>query len=516
MPQDNSESIAASIPAGTLRPRSGDAASTAARRLDASRLLDRRGRGDRRRHDRRDRLRAARSHTQSLRRARAPRRRAARPRQSDARLAPARRALAPAAPPRQPRARAMGRRVSNGVRRAAISIVSLAWGLGALARYLRRSGATFGTSLVAPLGLLANPNVLYLQSTPMTEPMLIGVALMALDAVGRFIETADRRDGRRAGWWLDGAGLDSVRRLARRRRACCAIDRPRARARGARTVAAARRSIRRWPIFAFLCLSRASTGSWFVSGGFFVPENPALRQPLTALDQIVTGLRGLAGSIRRRRRRDRRRRRCVAHGSDVGHRGAGCSRSRSSLPVLLPLSAFTAGHPFRIRYMVPLVAACWALAGAGVSRLPNRWQLPSAAVLLALVMIQTPPFDGRNPMAIEAQRERPQQRAREAVTRYLAAEHDGYAHSREHGIARPLHAGDGVDRLEHSRFRARRERRPLGSAVEHPQSHVRWILIEEMAEGGDVLAVASEARREVPRWLSTRSRRRRGGALPAM
>ena len=367
-----------------------------------------------------------------------------------------------------------------------ISIVSLAWGLAALARYLRRGGATFWTSVIVPLGILANPNVLFLQSTPMTEPLLIGIALMALDAVARLIDTEDSRDGRRAGrWlaalvltryegWLVAAGLLAMAALATGRRDGRAVVR-----------------LAAYPalaVFAFLCLSRAATGSWFVSGGFFVPENPALREPLTALDQIVTGLRELAGSA------------VVIAGAIGGLACLALPGRRAAiavpivlvLPALLPLSAFTAGHPFRIRYMVPLVAAVWALAGAGLGRLPNRWQLPGAAILLALALIQTPPFEGRNPMAIEAQRERPLQRARETVTRYLAAEHDGSPILASMGSLGHYMQETASIGLSLRQFVHEGNGDLWAGALERPRSHVRWILIEELAEGGDVLAVRAK------------------------
>src|SRR4029079_9527725 len=62
------------------------------------------------------------------------------------------------------------------------------------------------------------------------------------------------------------------------------------------------------------------------------------------------------------------------------------SRSRAALILFvalaaaaaLPLSAYLQGHPFRIRYDVPLVAACAALTGAGISVLPSRLR-PMAA-----------------------------------------------------------------------------------------------------------------------------------------
>ena len=37
----------------------------------------------------------------------------------------------------------------------------------------------------------------------------------------------------------------------------------------------------------------------------------------------------------------------------------------------LPFSAFVAGHPFRIRYMIPLVAACALFGGLAVGVLDS-------------------------------------------------------------------------------------------------------------------------------------------------
>ena len=370
----------------------------------------------------------------------------------------------------------------TGVVAVAISVISLAGGLGALARYLQRSGAGLWATTIVPLGILANPNVLYLQSTPMTEPMLIGVALLALDAVDRWIRSASVHDRSCAGWWLGvlvlvryegwlvAAGLLAI--------AAVALGRPRVRE--LLTVA-------RYPaaaVLAFLCLSRASTGSWFVTGGFFVPENPSLDRPLAALEQIQTGLGDLAGR--------------VAPGAGLAgaviavallvRRPALALPLALVLPALLPLSAFTAGHPYRIRYMVPLVAACWALAGVALCRLPRRWQLAAASLLAIGALLETRPFGSNVPMVLEAQRERPQQRARAPVTQYLATEHDGSPILASMGslghymqetasiginLREYLHEGNGDLWI---------------AARERPQSHVKWILIEELAEGGDQLA----------------------------
>ncbi|HYN08527.1 MAG TPA: hypothetical protein VES67_14185 [Vicinamibacterales bacterium] len=374
----------------------------------------------------------------------------------------------------------------SGATGVAISVLSLAGGLGALARCLHRHDAAFWTAVVAPLGILANPNVLYLQSTPMTEPLLIGIALLALDAVDQWIETGDRRTRTRAGWWL--AALVLVRYegwlIAAGLVAMALVIVGRRQFRSVVAVAA-------YPaiaVIAFLCLSRASTGAWFVASGFFVPENPAADQPLVALDQIVTGLTDLAG-------------RAVPIAGAAG--GVIClvllARRRPAalplaliLPAVLPLSAFTAGHPYRIRYIVPLVAASWALAGIAISRVPRRWQMIGVITVAAVALIETPPFGSGIPMVMEAQREVPHQRAREMVTRYLSAEHDGTPILASMGSLGHYMQETSKIGLSLRQFLHEGNGDLWMGALERPRSHVKWILIEELAEGGDVLAARAK------------------------
>jgi hypothetical protein len=392
----------------------------------------------------------------------------------------------------------------SGATGVAISVLSLAGGLGALARCLHRHGAGFWTAIIAPLGILANPNVLYLQSTPMTEPLLIGISLLALDAVDEWLQTGQPHARRRAGWWL--AALVLVRYegwlIAAGLVAVAAVTLG---ARQLRSVLLAALSPA-IAVLAFLCLSRASTGAWFVSSGFFVPENPAANQPAVAFDQVVTGLTDLAG-------------RAVPIAGAVG--GAIClvtaARRRPGavplalvLPALLPLLAFTAGHPYRIRYMVPLVAACWALAGVAVSRLPRRWQAAAALGVAAVALTETPPLGGRIPMVIEAQRETPQQRAREPVTRYLAAEHDGTPILASMGSLGHYMQETSKIGLSLRQFVHEGNGDLWMAALERPRSHVKWILIEELAEGGDVLA--ARAKRD-PAFLEGFNRVAEGGGV---
>jgi hypothetical protein len=73
-------------------------------------------------------------------------------------------------------------------------------GTGILALYLRRASGSLAAAIAAPALILLNPNVLYLQSTPMTEPMLIGFALVSMEPTGSISPAHRWRHG--AGWAL--------------------------------------------------------------------------------------------------------------------------------------------------------------------------------------------------------------------------------------------------------------------------------------------------------------------------
>ena len=142
--------------------------------------------------------------------------------------------------------------------------------------------------------LLVNPNVLYLQSTPMTEPLLFGTTLVAVALVADWVE-------RGAPDWPLAAGLAVAAACMTRHEAwpvCAALlslafavllrrgTPPRA-----ATMAIAR--LAAYPTVAialFLLNSRWTVGAWFVSAGFFVAENDAIGQPLLAWDQVREGV----------------------------------------------------------------------------------------------------------------------------------------------------------------------------------------------------------------------------------
>jgi len=125
-------------------------------------------------------------------------------------------------------------------------------------------------------------------------------------------------------------------------------------------------------------------------------------------------------------------------------------------------------------------------------------------------VIEAPPFATGVPMVIEAQRERPQQRERQAVTRYLAQAYDGTPILASMGSLGHYMQETSAIGLQLRQFLHEGNGDLWIGALERPQSHVRWILIEERAEGGDVLAGRS---REDPSFLDGFTRVAEGGGV---
>jgi hypothetical protein len=377
----------------------------------------------------------------------------------------------------------------TGYGSTALSVLAVSAGVSALAAALYRTTRSVPAALVGPALILFNPNVLYLQSTPMTEPMLIGLSLLCVWLVGRSIDDADGRS-------LVPAGIGLAALTLTRYEGWLVA--------GALAVLAAaglwRRGWRRAFVLAvpigvavavFLLLSKGATGVWFVTSGFFEPDPSLLHQLGPVFAGVWHGTHELGGSAL-----------LVAGllGLSAGLVALARGRVAEALPVallaaaILPLYAFFQGHPFRIRYMVPVVVALGALSALAVAALPRRMQ---ALVALGLVVVagwQRPPLDERSAMVQEAQWETPFRVARRDVTRYLIREWDGtpilasmgslghYMQEASHegfAIADFVHEGNGDLWL---------------AARARPAHYVNWVLIEERAEGGDELA--ARARRD--------------------
>ena len=400
----------------------------------------------------------------------------------------------------------------TGASAIAISILSVALLVYCTARLiLRLTGSRTGAVTAAAL-VLTNPNLLYLQSTPMTEPLLLGLIGLAVwwtvDAIdagaeGRWLRASAALAlalmTRYEAWPVAGALLLAT--LLAQWRAGSGFNR-------ALADAARLASVPAVALAWFLVHSKATVGAWFVTGGFYVPDPAYQHHAVAVTGAVWWGVRAL--------------------GSEVLARVAALAVVllvywwwRRRLPVsaiaalawlavaALPWYAFFQGHPLRIRYMVPLVVASAVFAGLAIGKLA-RWRLAVATVLLCGVWWTTRPFDPQAAMVQEAQWDRPKSIARRAVTACLPApgreevvmaSMGSLAHYMQElslaGFALRdfLHEGNGDLWL---------------AALAHPRDHVRWMLMEEVAEGGDMLA--GRARRE-PAFLAGFTRVCEGGGV---
>jgi hypothetical protein len=406
----------------------------------------------------------------------------------------------------------------SGFSGVALSIVSFVVMSGAAAAIVARATGSIVGALV-PVALAGlNPNVLYLQSTPMTEPLLFALVLVAVERLARWAEMPSNAHAAQAGialgaacwtryeaWPVSVAALvlAGVARLVR------GVQLPDV-LRGLTRIAA-------WPaasVIIFLVLSRATVGEWFVAGGFFVPENPALNRPLVAARQVLSGVVSLGGAI------------LVAAGvagalsaAWVGLRDRD-DRSPALLlslaPVAaaaLPFYAFVQGHPYRVRYCIVLVVAAALLGGVLVGLLHRKWPRAGAAFgagVVVAVVAGHPPLEADAPMVREAQWDVAHSRGRAAVTAYLTREWDGQPimasmGSLAHYMQETSRAGFRIkDYLHEGNGDLWKE------ALKNPHPHAAWILIEERAEGGDMLAALTRAR---PTFLSGYSRVAEGGGV---
>ncbi len=395
----------------------------------------------------------------------------------------------------------------TGYSGVAISIASMALATWSIARFVQRTTADWVGGTVAAALLMLNPDVLYLQSTPMSEPLLFGTTFLAVALVARWagdLEPAGAvdatapalRGGAPAptttapGWALVAAcltryeawpitaaaiGLAGVVLLRRGWRMLDAVR--------------AVRGLALWPawaIAAFLVNSKITVGAWFVSSGFFVAENPALGHPWMAWQQVWAGLLQLSGSVLPWAA-------CAAAGLTIWEFSRSRGRVRLIVALalaaaaLLPWYAYLQGHPVRLRYDVPLIAACAVITGLGVSLLPRRARLAAGIVIVALAAWQANPFDATAGVIRESQRDARNAVARRAVTAYLVAHWDRqpimmsmgslghYMHDLSQSgflIGDFLHEGNG----EIWKY-----------AVRRPRPYVEWIVVEERAEGGDEL-----------------------------
>lgn len=402
----------------------------------------------------------------------------------------------------------------TGASAVAISVASTgiaAWALASL--ILRGSGSRSGAAAAVAIFVL-NPNILYLQSTPMTEPLLFATTTAALALTAAWIASGAARWPHAAGGMLAAACLTRYEAwpIAAGAVALTAMVLLRRGAPIGRTFRACL-DLSLWPAAAvvlFLINSRWTVGAWFVSTGFFLAENTtALGHPGVAWDQLREGLYLVSGS------------------GLVWAAYAGAvltivayvrSRERALLVLVLalagagalPWAAYLQGHPFRIRYDVPLVAACAALAGAGVGLLSRRVRPFAAAALVAVVLVQSPPLDRSAPMVVESRREAPSQAGRKTVTAYLTAHRDHGTIMMSMGSLGHYMQDLSLEGFEIRDFLHEGNGDLWNFAIEDPRGLAAWMVVEERAEGGD--ALYREGRRR-PRLFDGYERVAEGGGV---
>ena len=202
----------------------------------------------------------------------------------------------------------------------------------------------------------------------MTEPLLIALTLLAVALLMRVVLRRDADRARRGSVRRASVGAgavrarvpDALRGLAGdgRRRSSAAVwalwrrgdAAARARSRASRAIAV-------YPAVAdrsrFLIFSRIVVGAWFAND-FFVPENPAQGHPF----DVARGDR--LGRARAERLRPAGRRGGIGAAGRSSCSDSTARRTRRAHPAgaardrRRALAGFLDGHPYRIRYMVPL------------------------------------------------------------------------------------------------------------------------------------------------------------------
>jgi hypothetical protein len=420
----------------------------------------------------------------------------------------------------------------TGLSAVAISVVCFALSAGAIAWIVATITGSLWAGTAGAAIFALNPNVLYLQATPMTEPLLIALTLVSVALLMNWCErandaadlkvrkvrttptaTAAGIDARNADLQVRPTAVGLAFALACLTRyeawpvtGLALVAAAWARWRAGASIRDAIRSvtaIAAYPavaVAAFFVFSRIVSGAWFAND-FFVPENDARGNPYAALAEIVWGVRALSGIWLL----------LAGLGGLLVLTLTGLAdrvRALAAVPLALaataavPWAAFIDGHPYRIRYMVPLLAAEAVFAGvaAGVWK-RGAWLAIAAVILVGAFELR--PLDASAPMVVEAQWDRPNVAARDRVTACLAPHYDG-----ETVMASMGSLGHYMQDLSRDGFRIRDFLHEGNgdiwlNALDNPRPYAGWLLIEEQAEGGDMLAKRS---RENPRFLDGFSR----------
>ena len=143
--------------------------------------------------------------------------------------------------------------------------------------------------------------------------------------------------------------------------------------------------------------------------------------------------------------------------------------------------------------MIASIVAVAVFCGIALGALRPRWRVMAAAALACFLAVTVRPLDAAAPMVQEAQWDRPNSVGRRAVTECLMRDYHhelilasmgSLAHYMQELSQRGLRIRDFVHEGNLPYWQ---------DAIESPAGRVGWILIEEKAEGGDVLAQRERA-----------------------
>jgi len=149
-----------------------------------------------------------------------------------------------------------------------------------------------------------------------------------------------------------------------------------------------------------------------------------------------------------------------------------------------------------MRYMIAPIVAVAVFCGIALGSLRPRWRTAAAMAMALLLVATLRPLNAAAPMLLEAQWDKPNSIGRHAVTECLMRDYHhelilasmgSLAHYMQELSQEGIHIRDFVHEGNLPYWQ---------EAIESPKGRVGWILIEEQAEGGDVLSKRERASSE--------------------
>jgi hypothetical protein len=388
-----------------------------------------------------------------------------------------------------------------------------AWAIARLVLAATASRLAAGASTAL---LVANPNLLYVHTTPMTEPLLIAAVLVMVLWIFEWLaRSPETNSPSKLGGILFAAAWTRYEAwpiIAMAIAATAVVFW--SRGHSVNSIAVQVWRLARWPLAAaalFLLNSRVTVGAWLVSSGFYVRDLTYDGLATKVGLAIWWGTHRLGGYVIE-----------IVALTTAALLIVRALARRADAPLVVtvalfasatvPAFAFYEGHPFRIRYMVPLACACIPLCGIAIGRQTN----PVSRALLAVVLIvsaviESPPWNRQAPLLVESQLDASNSAGRQVVTRCLAMGYRG-----EKVMASMGSLAHYMQELSHEGFAIRDFIHEGNGAIwdlaleTGPALHAGWMLVEEQAEGGDALA---ERVRRSPMFVSRMTRVCEGGGV---